>query len=189
VNVSSVTTRAEAPADEATDLGTADPELRLALLMLENEQALIDADRETVKAAREARKAALEAEVESLREAADAKRGAAATGASLTIASGCMQVTANLQADDCGTPDSYWAIAGDASGKLAQPASDWIANEKAYAADQAAARGLAEQAGWEAEDAKEHQQRMERIGDRILDTVQQNLRDNQSSRLSILNRV
>jgi hypothetical protein len=122
---------------------------RIAVLMLETQEANKEVDRQLLDSARHDFANALEGEVQALKDQADAAfRGAVFQGIT-TVASGGLGVAG--AAAEC--ERNWMTSSASALGMLAKPLGEMVGNNYG-AADAKAAQGAGQQAQWELEDRR-----------------------------------
>jgi hypothetical protein len=174
----------ESPDEDAsvTSLGVSDPMLALAELMINTDHLRSELDRQNLEAARQAQREAMQRQVASLHEAADDVRtGALFEGGAVVL--GALTTGAGTLADSKLVHEAGGALHAMASpvGKLAGDAPRMHSEARAKQAEQEA-----EQAGWRADDARDHRRRVAENSDRTLDRVSQIIESEHAGNFAIL---
>jgi hypothetical protein len=168
-----------------------DPQLRLALLIGEQQDASLENEHEELKAARAERRHQLEEEVKSLRAAASSGLTGALVSVGLTVSGEALGAWGDIKVIDDNSSKSGSSLlrVGKGLSASANPIGAMVTNEKDHDADGAAARLKAEDANWRADDIKDHMRKVESLQESILERAAQTARDTQSSTLSLINRI
>jgi hypothetical protein len=179
----------------------------LAALVLENEQNQSESARAQRDAARQSYLDQAEQQVEALHAAASASCAGALVGASLTMASGALEIGAASYQFDAAVGTAKGASVtelatdkrtatilgdlGDVSSKLAGPLQTLIGDSTAghYQAEAKRHETLAAQAQWQASDASAEIEKANKQADKMLDLAQEIQRDQNAATNALINRI
>lgn len=170
----------------------ADPETRLAALLIEQGDVEADNDREQMDAAHAERMAALDRAAQKLDESADELEAGAWTSAALSVASGAATVSGGLREIDAADAQAQFGKSsplvlkmraqaqlmeglGTTGQSLAEPVNVLVgqAPSKHAAADGARANKDAESAQSRVDDARSHREQVERQQDEVFSMLEQ----------------
>jgi hypothetical protein len=178
-----------------------------AVLVVDHESVQAESAARERDAAREAFLSDAQKQVEALHDAANATMQGALIGASMTIAGGALQMSAaSFQYEvsmgkahgDCATAiasnqlnATVRADLGEMFAKLAEPSKALVGDSTAarFQAEAKRHETLAEQAKWQADDARAALDKDDKRGDKTLDVLQGMHQDDNSSAKSIIGRI
>jgi hypothetical protein len=159
------------------DIGSSDPMVQLAELMLNAEEVRAKADDDALRSARQAQKQALENEVRALHEAADHTRAGAWLQGGVAALSGLAGASAYAFTPGNGVPTGDWGAvlkSGGALEQVAVPLGRLLgeAPSQDAQADAKQAEAEAADAGTRADMAYRHHERVRDEQDRTIATVE-----------------
>ena len=179
----------------------------LAVLLVEHEANQAESAEQARDAAREAFMVDAQRQVEALHDAANATMVGAFIGASMTVAGGALQISAaqfQYEVDmgrangGCTSEVASNQLIANTQRALADVFSKTAEPTKALVGDSSAAKrqadakrqeSLAEQAKWQADDARTAVDKADKRGDKVLDVVQGLRQEESSSARSIIGRI